>query len=221
MKITKSKFLAGLLVTTASICSASAEDIDWTGYYLGINSGYNFGHSDAHYLNSAFSAYGIKSNPDGDSVGFQAGANYEFQNHVVAGLEAEISYADVSDRIYDTLSDAHSRPGNTINTSTDYASTARVRLGYAVGRFLPYVTAGWAGANAEVSATDGPVSQSDFQNGWTVGGGLEYALNKNWSVRAEYLHVDLGTHTWFGGELWQSSSALTSESLRFGINYKF
>ena len=118
-------------------------------------------------------------------------------------------------------SDAHGRPGNTIITASDYAGSVRARLGYAVGRFLPYLTAGAAGADANVSATDGPVSQRDFQLGWTAGAGLEYAIDQHWRIRFEYLHIDLGSHTWFGGQLWQSSSTLTSETLRLGINYKF
>ena len=220
MKLAKIIALAGLMVTTSAVCSA-ADEINWTGCYIGINSGYSFGQSDAHYLNPAFSSYAVKSNPDGGTVGFQFGGNYEFKNHLVVGLEAEIFYADVSSTIYDTLSDAHGRPGNTITTSSDYAATARLRLGYALGRFLPYLTAGGAGADAKISATDGPVSQSDFQLGWTAGAGLEYAINKNWSARLEYLHIDLGSHTWFAQQLWRTSSTLTSETLRFGINYKF
>jgi len=221
MNTKKIMLLAGLAATTATVQQALAEDINWTGYYIGLSSGYSFGKSDAKYDNSLFSAYPVKSHPTGGMVGFETGANYQFANHLVAGLEADISYADVSDNIYDSLSDAHSRPGNWIKTSTDYAATVRARLGYAVGNFLPYVTAGGVGADAKVSATDGPVSQSDFLLGWTAGAGVEYAINKHWSIKAEYLHLDLGQHTWFGGELWRSTSKLTSETARFGINFKF
>jgi opacity protein-like surface antigen len=213
--------LVSLISAMVSASSAATNEINWTGYYLGINSGYSFGCADAHYLQPAFSSYSVKSNPSGGTVGLQVGGNYEFKNHLVVGLETEISYADVSSTIDDTLSDAHGRPGNTITTSSDYAASARIRLGYALGRFLPYLTAGGTGADAKISATDGPVSQSDFQLGWAVGAGLEYALNKHWSLRAEYLHFDLGQHTWFAQQLWRTSSTLTSETIRFGINYKF
>jgi outer membrane immunogenic protein len=59
--------------------------------------------------------------------------------------------------------------------------------------------------------------------GWTAGGGIEYALTNNWTVKAEYLHVDFGTRT-------ASSSAVSGYSFDFkdtldigrvGINYKF
>jgi outer membrane immunogenic protein len=221
----KKYWLAGVAFLWLAGSPVSAEETDWTGLYVGLNSGYTFGKADAHYTDPSFSAYPIDSSPDGWSVGMQAGANYQFTNgalnHVVIGLEGEFSYVHVSDSIYDYASDAHGRPNNSIKTSSDYAGTLRARLGYAVGRFLPYVTAGGAGADAEVSATDGSLSQNNFLLGWTVGGGIEYAINKNWSVKAEYLYVDLGQHTWFSGELWESSSDLTSNTVRLGVNYKF
>ena len=217
----KKHLLIGVVVLVLTAGSALAGETDWTGFYIGLNAGYNFGHSDASYTAPELSAFSIDSNPSGWSGGLQLGANYQLKNRLVFGIEAEASLVDASDTIYDSMSDAHRHPNNTIKTSSDYAGTVRARLGYAAGRFLPYLTAGVAGANAKVSATDGPLSESAFLVGWTVGGGIEYALNKNWSVRAEYLHVDLGQHTWFAGEFWQSSSTSTSETIRFGVNYKF
>jgi len=217
----KRHLLAGVAILQITIGSVLAGETDWTGFYVGLNTGYSFGHSDANYTAPELSAYSIDSNPSGWSGGLQLGANYQLKNRIVFGIEGEASYVDASDTIYDSMSDAHGRPNNTIKTSSDYAGTVRARLGYAVGCFLPYLTAGIAGANAKVSATDGPLSESDFLVGWTVGAGIEYALTKNWSIRTEYLHVDLGRHTWFAGKLWESSSLSTSETIRFGVNYRF
>lgn len=36
-------------------------------------------------------------------------------------------------------------------------------------------------------------SISSTQAGWTVGAGFEYMVSRNWSVKGEYLYVDLGT----------------------------
>lgn len=216
----KKYLFAGVALLMITVGSVAAEEMNWTGFYVGINSGYSFGHSDANY-DPSFSVSSIDSDPDGWSIGGQVGANYQLTReslkHVVLGLEVEASYLDVSDTIHDSVGGGN----NTIKTSSDCAGTIRGRIGYAVGQFLPYFTAGVAGANAKVSATDGLLSESDFLVGWTIGAGLEYALTKNWSVRAEYLHVDLGEHTWFGGDPWKSKSSLTSETIRFGVNYKF
>jgi outer membrane immunogenic protein len=214
--------VAFLVLAAGSVVAA---ETDWSGVYFGLNSGYTFSRAQAHYTAPAFSTYKIDSDPDGWSVGGQLGANYQLTNgtldHVVLGLEVEFSYVHVYDTIYDHASDAHGRPDNSIKTSSDYAGTVRARLGYAVGRFLPYVTAGGAGTDAEVHATDDGLSQSDFLLGWTAGGGLEYAIDKNWSARIEYLYADFGRHTWFSGKSWESNSGLTSNTIRFGVNYRF
>ncbi len=83
--------------------------------------------------------------------------------------------------------------------------------------------------------------------GWVVGGGLEYALGRNWSIRAEYLHLDFGTASGSGNIVVPAgvlgnvlcttgqavvtgpatitgcsiSSRLTAEVVRAGITYRF
>ena len=36
------------------------------------------------------------------------------------------------------------------------------------------------------------ITSTTTRVGWTAGGGLEYAFSDNWSVKGEFLHVDLG-----------------------------
>ena len=38
-------------------------------------------------------------------------------------------------------------------------------------------------------------SKKEFKPGWTAGAGAEWAINPAWSVKAEYLYVDLGSET--------------------------
>jgi outer membrane immunogenic protein len=84
--------------------------------------------------------------------------------------------------------------------------------------------------------------------GWTVGGGVEGALDNNWSLKAEYLYVDygrygrnLGTFTSVGSVntlntpltglntvvdtttrvTGTGSSRITDHVFRVGINYRF
>jgi outer membrane immunogenic protein len=83
--------------------------------------------------------------------------------------------------------------------------------------WMPYVTGGLA--VAEVEADNGFSSGSDTVAGWTVGGGLEVKLDRNWSVKGEYLYVDVGDSFNLGG-----GERATLEDLhivRGGINYKF
>jgi len=66
--------------------------------------------------------------------------------------------------------------------------------------------------------------------GWTAGGGLEWALTRNWSVKAEYLFVKfgsinasgtvIGTAAGYGSAI-STSTDLTANIARAGVNYKF
>lgn len=64
-------------------------------------------------------------------------------------------------------------------------------------------------------------SSSGVRTGWTIGGGLEYALNRQWSVKGEYLYMDFGD-TRSGnldGDTFEHSN--TIHTFKVGLNYRF
>ena len=61
----------------------------WTGFYIGANAGYGWGTGQ-----DAAGLAGI--DPKGWSAGGQAGFNYQFENNVVAGIEADLQGTDIS-----------------------------------------------------------------------------------------------------------------------------
>jgi len=68
----------------------------------------------------------------------------------------------------------------------------------------------------------GPVlSDSQTRVGWTAGAGLEKKFNQNWSAKLEYLYVDLGTKTYFGGTANAIDVSFHDHIVRAGINYQF
>jgi outer membrane immunogenic protein len=93
----------------------------------------------------------------------------------------------------------------------DWFGTVRERFGYAAGPVLVYATGGLAYGEVSrsgnvagqtnfvlggtVNTFAGSYSASTIKAGWTVGGGVEGQLAPNWSVKAEYLYVDLGSTT--------------------------
>jgi len=88
---------------------------------------------------------------------------------------------------------------------------------------MPYVTGGLAVGNIR---TTGPlVAGIDQTNaGWTVGGGVEFALVANWTAKIEYLYVDLGSANCgaaCGFAPGGNTVSLTSNIVRGGINYRF
>ena len=94
---------------------------------------------------------------------------------------------------------------STVNADTraDIQGSIRGRLGLAWDRVLIYATGGVAfggfSTDITVAGTDffgtpvfGSGNRSTTRVGWTVGGGLQYAVTDNWSVRAEYRFTDFG-----------------------------
>ncbi|MDB5596795.1 MAG: outer membrane protein Omp31 precursor, partial [Hyphomicrobiales bacterium] len=191
---------------------------NWTGFYVGVHAGYDWTSGKSAYINSQLSAIDVNTKPDGIVGGAQVGYNYQFSNNVVVGVEADLSGAGIKD----TIADRASRTlGNTITAKIDYTATVRARLGYAMGAFLPYLTGGYAMAHSKVSATDGPLSASATLQGWTIGGGAEYALTSNVSLKAEYLHTMFRSHTFFANQSYASTAKPNSDTVRIGVNYKF
>lgn len=187
---------------------------NWQGLYFGANAGYGWGNDNG----AAFSGGGGGSgalNPDGWFGGGQIGYNAQF-NALVLGLEADLQGADISDTT--TLS------GGLTNVTTDieWFSTLRGRIGYAAGPALLYVTGGWAFAdlNQSVIAPGATLTSDDWETGYTLGGGIEWAFAPNWSLKSEYLYVDLGDQT-----LSSPAGTYTTETdfhtARVGLNYRF
>jgi len=113
--------------------------------------------------------------------------------------------------------------GVSCETKNSWLATARGRIGYAgFDSFLPYITGG--AAFGDIEATNSALSSaSKTKVGWTLGGGVEYAMWSRWSVKAEYLYVDLGSF-----DCGLACSAVTPDNVSFtaslvraGLNYRF
>jgi outer membrane immunogenic protein len=106
-------------------------------------------------------------------------------------------------------------------------------VGWANENWLLYATGGLAVGRdkfnqniALIAPTVGTTATSTTRVGWTVGAGVEYALSRKWSVKAEYLHVDLGSVATsatftpaFAGLTVSGTTHLTTEIARAGVNY--
>lgn len=84
---------------------------------------------------------------------------------------------------------------------SDWFSTVRARAGVAFDRALVYATGGFAFA--------------DDANGWSLGGGLEYAFTDNLTAKIEGLYVNLDVDTPVGD--YDAEIGV----VRAGLNYKF
>jgi outer membrane immunogenic protein len=175
---------------------------DWTGFYAGLNGGYGWG-------DSKFTGAGdANTSPEGAILGGTIGYNYQW-GQTVFGIESDIAWNDAKGSTACAL-------GN-CETKNNWLGTTRLRLGYAFDRLMPYVTGGAAYGDVKANVP-GLGSASDTQFGWTVGGGVEYAFTPNWTVKAEYLYVDLGKLNCpaCGGDV-----KFNENIVRGGVNYKF
>jgi outer membrane immunogenic protein len=62
-------------------------------------------------------------------------------------------------------------------------------------------------------------------DGWTLGGGLEWMVARDWSFKVEYQHFDFGTenatlHTPVNGTF-RYSNHLTANAVMVGVNFHF
>ena len=195
---------------------------DWTGFYVGGH----FGYGDASFGpdTNPFPLQGalLPHSPTGLIGGFQMGYNRQLTNRVVLGVEADASFTSPPDGA--ALTPAP------FNTTLDYVGTVRGRIGYAFGRWMPYVTGGFAWGHTHVNINADPANTSDivssvghYQTGWTTGLGLEFAVSGNWSAKLEYDHVDLSRQTYdlnaFG--LPGVNVDPRVDFVKFGLNYRF
>jgi outer membrane immunogenic protein len=110
--------------------------------------------------------------------------------------------------------------------------TVRGRLGFLpTDHILLYATGGLAYGEARVSGTvtaprlgAANFNAADIKVGWTAGGGIEAALIDSWTVKLEYLYLDLGTvalNTTALGAPLTSSARIHDNIVRAGLNYRF
>ncbi len=219
----------------------------WTGAYAGAQIGFAWGYNsgDLQFVTPGglAGANRFTSAAQGAIGGAHVGYNYQI-DHWVTGLEGAIdglnlnknallTYADPL-----TLSDGYANQGATLagSLSSGIQGSIRARAGYAFDRLLVYGTAGvaFAGVKSRLGFSVGDASgvyyatdgRSGMRTGWTAGGGVEYAINNNWSVRGEYRFSDFGRLTdapeySVAGLSYTANRQLNQNQVQAGFSYKF
>ena len=190
--------------------------LSWTGFYVGAELGYGWGTSPAPYGFTPGGPYDFQQNGP-DQKGFVGGGfvgyNYQIGQFVI-GAEGDFQYSDIH-------GDDNRSGGDVNGLDANWQASARLRLGYAVDRFLPYITGGVAFLNTDATA---PFSSSDTLNltGWTIGAGLEYAFTDNIIGRIEYRYSDYGKkEASFPNLGYYEEYHPKHNTVEVGISYKF
>ena len=207
---------------------------DWTGFYIGGYYGTSVGESRGRTDppgNPAGTRVGqFNINQLGLTIGGTVGYNWQFAPAWLVGLEGDFGTLGV-DHTVKEYNDVV-----IMGSKADWYGTIRGRFGYVTGPSLLYVTGGVAFVN--ITDTFGgnsitiPASAvTTTRTGWTVGGGVETKLSRNWTAKTEYLYIDAGSYTVgtdvFGvgvapgsGPLVPTTFDHTYHVIKTGLNYK-
>lgn len=209
-------------LTVAPVEAPAPQSYIWTGPYIGANAGWAHLKSDWHDVDDDWGGDTYDAGSDGFTIGGQIGYNYQLQNNVVIGVEADINYATNS-KSYDAPGDGYVTLENDMNGF----GTVRARLGYAFDNVLPYVTGGLALGNFKHQWTeDGDPGDSwgDFGGwdaGWVAGGGVEWGFAQNWTVKLEGLYAGFGDTTSTNDKGYRMEVDRDVGIIRAGLNYRF
>jgi outer membrane immunogenic protein len=237
-----------------------ATGYNWTGVYVGVNGGWARAMSDAT-TTTVFSPIGYfattspgavasagnqKLDSDNFTGGVQTGYNWQIGKFLIGG-ELDFNYLGIDDRKSCTTGYPCCAPTTLTVESrirTNWLFTARPRIGFAMDNWLFFATGGLAltAIKADFKFTDTfagmyePATKKSTNAGWTVGGGVETGLSKNWSLKTEYLYTDFGDVSTTGRVTGASNPAsvafaannpfshkidLRTHMVRIGINYRF
>ncbi|MGB9115260.1 outer membrane protein [Bradyrhizobium sp.] len=224
---------------------------NWSGFYVGGNIGYSWGRS-GNTAEISDLATGVildtatsRNDVNGVIGGAQFGYNWQISNWV-AGFEADVQGSGERGSTAFTCVACGNGGGDITSTLTQKLSwfgTVRGRAGVLVTpTILLYGTGGLAygeidtGGSITGGTLQGPLNTVLFpglnstQVGWAAGAGIEGRISGNWTMKLEYLYMDLGTvsagpiatnilvppRTNAGASY---SSHFTDNILRVGFNY--
>jgi outer membrane immunogenic protein len=206
---------------------------DWSGIYFGGNVGGGLvedlvtATTNTALLNAGTQT---KLSPYAVIGGPQAGINLEFAP-VVVGIEGTWTASDITgNTAIPTLAPGTQEQSR---SAPHWYATATGKLGFASNDLLFYAKAGAAWMHADytqITQIGGIFSTqqliTDNRDGWTVGGGIEYALNENLSAKLEYDFLDFGTKTYTFNTInlpFGLPVSIKSEThiLTAGMNYRF
>lgn len=221
--------LAGAAVAADTAAAESVPEevlapaFNWTGGYVGAQVGYEWSRGDMTFTTGDYA----NPKPDGFLGGIYGGANYQFSNNLVVGVDADIAWGQANNvaPFYDENGNEFPFPDNSGSQDVKWSGAVRGRLGYAYDRWLPYLAGGVAFAHVKQSVVSGFATLDyDTKNytGWTLGAGVEYTITTNLIGRFEYRYTDFGSHDFPAANGYAPiTTKLHSNDVRVGIAYKF
>ena len=235
-------FLLGSVALIALAGAASAADLsfrmpvkaapvvgyDWSGFYVGGYYGNAVSETKAHTdppgIGPGTQSGVADINKLGLTIGGTVGYNWQLAPSWLIGVEGDLGYLGIDN--------THQEWDDTIlaGSKADWYGTARARVGYVTGPSLLYLTGGAAFVHATDTFGGGApgtavaTTNTGILTGWTVGGGIETKLTRNWSAKTEYLFIDAGSTTFASNPGGFAGTPTTFDHtyhvIKAGLNYK-
>jgi outer membrane immunogenic protein len=233
----------------------AAPTYSWNGWYIGASAGIPWaaqtetGYSGGPGTAALFAAneFPTRLTPgvNGYLGGAQIGYNWQVARAWVVGFESDIQGWNYKGNASVTPTTNLTPFTTSVEQHSDWFGTVRGRAGLLVGpNILFYATGGFAYGQTESSQSTivngltlatcpktlpcAAASATSTRYGWAAGAGWEIMATQNWTIRAEYLYVDLGvqslsaTTAAFAPPLtFTSSNQFRANMLRIGFNYTF
>lgn len=185
MRIIPSIIAAAVAATAFTSYPAMADTFD--GPYVGANAGWS-----RTEIGNGIDGIAIEEEltHEAASFGVYAGYNYRVADSFVIGAEGGFSL-EAEDKLYGELN------GQAFEIDPRYSFDVAARAGFIVGdKALIFARGGYANQRVRTSLADGTstIRTSENLDGWSVGGGVEYAVTDHISARTEYRYTDFGSY---------------------------
>lgn len=200
-----------------ALSGSAAHAQDWSGFYFGGHAG---GGAATGVNEASLTGGRLPTFDAGDEIemsgmlgGVFAGIN-TLSDSMLLGIEGDVGIGTVEGTLnyFDTES---------ITSTIDWNAHLRGRVGVSVDSASFYLAGGLAIASNSVfvDADFDEDEDSAVHIGWTIGGGVEFAVTENIIARAEYLYDDYGSadYTLFGSN-W--SQDINSHTVRVGLSFR-
>jgi outer membrane immunogenic protein len=212
-----------------------APPFSWTGIYIGGNLGAAWNRGSVSDANGI--GFTLPSNNAVFTGGGQVGGNWQI-NALVLGVEGQFDWLANQNNASAGVAVPNGTPGGTdiiqVISKDRWLTTLTGRIGVAADHWLFYAKGGgaWVG-NHSFTVNDTTTGQSftsssgNWNTGWTVGGGIEWAFAGPWSAKIEYDYIKLSSNSFtvpppsaIAGDVFTTGSRNIQTAL-FGVNYRF
>jgi len=211
----------GLLVAPQAFAENAAND--FTGTYISIFVDENKAEDEGV---EAGGEWRTDTNADGQSLGMQIGYNWQLQNNIVVGVEADYANRINSKGLKSITENGVLSSDFNLTTQMRSSSALNARFGYKVqSNALVCVLAGYGSVDLDrsyVEVDDEYKTFADTQTGWTTGVGVEYRFETPVYVRLAYRDSDFGSEK-KRVDIWEETfdQSLTEQSVRITISRPF